>query len=680
MDPAEIIKEIDEVYRISNSYIRRHNLPREIHIKFVRRTLRDDILHWARSGQPQFKGLSLTWKSTRYKLENLDQARDFYKNSGISQMEQITKELTALQAEAMGALSQEQEQDQGITFYSANVILKRNQSPVKSRTDRGQGKSSEALDCEDACKKPEIIMAFLALAVQRMHLIQMDSVQRWMEDLKLMTDSECMCILQSKPISLEEDAQGEFPISSQHGACDNLQLLLKRAWIISTELTRIVQKLEKNRWQRVHSMTVRVNCHVRSMINEYNTFTRNSWEEMHQYEKKLVEKCSELTTVTERCIQIEDEQILKSMKSCINDALTTVAQYFAQLIELALTQEIKNLVKEIDSSDNLCSVESAVSNLFSLTQEGSHLCRIIAKEGGIVALLKICHQDCFRCLFPQILRTLASVCCVEEGIQQLEKVDGILCLADILTDDIHSQATHAEAAAVIAQITSPQLTFTQHLNSFLENMEEIVTALLKLCQEAASGEVFLLASAALANITFLDSKACEMLLQLDAMKILIAACSDKQKVDSPYSRDQVVTVLANLSVLDQCASEIIQQNGIQVLMEMLSEKSPFGNSPERAACEQVQQKAAVTLARLSRDPEVANSAIKLNCIPHLIQLCRSPVERNNSDSVLVACLAALRRLAVMSPDGLQESDFQQLVKPRLVDSFLLCTNMEESFV
>lgn len=56
-------------------------------------------------------------------------------------------------------------------------------------------------------------------------------------------------------------------------------------------------------------------------------------------------------------------------------------------------------------------------------------------------------------------------------------MDGILCLADILTDTSHSEATHAEAAAVIAQITSPHLTFTQHLSSFLENMEEIVTAL-----------------------------------------------------------------------------------------------------------------------------------------------------------------------------------------------------------
>ncbi|XP_036240438.1 protein inscuteable homolog [Molothrus ater] len=471
-----------------------------------------------------------------------------------------------------------------------------------------------------------------------MHLIQVDSVQRWMEDLKLMTDCECMCILQSKPISIEKDEQNELILSSQYSTCDNLQLLLKRAWIISTELTRIAQKLEKNRWQRVHSMTVRVNCHVHSMVNEYNTFPRSSSEEMHQLEKLLIDKCSEFTAFTERCLQTEDEEILKSMKSCVNETLTTVAQYFGQLIELVLTQEAQNLLRQVELSGSLYVTESAISGLFSLAQEGAHLCRIIAK------------------------------------------VDGILCLADILTDTSHSEATHAEAAAVIAQITSPHLTFTQHLSSFLENMEEIVTALVKLCQEASSGEVFLLASAALANITFFDTMACEILLQLNAMKILLAACSDRHIVDTPYSRDQVVTILANMSVLDQCASEIIQGNGVQLLMEMLFEKSSSGNPAEAAACERVQQKSAVTLARLSRDPEVAEAAVKLSCIPRLIKLCRSPTERNNSDSVLVACLAALRRLAVMSPDGLEDSDFQQLVKPRLVDSFLLCTNMEESFV
>lgn len=67
----------------------------------------------------------------------------------------------------------------------------------------------------------------------------------------------------------------------------------------------------------------------------------------------------------------------------------------------------------------------------------------------------------------------------------------------------------------------------------------LFSAFLELCQEASSGEVFLLASAALANITFFDTMACEILLQLNAMKILLAACSDKHIVDTPYSRDQV---------------------------------------------------------------------------------------------------------------------------------------------
>ena len=44
------------------------------------------------------------------------------------------------------------------------------------------------------------------------------------------------------------------------------------------------------------------------------------------------------------------------------------------------------------------------------------------QEGGVVALFKVCRQDTFRCLYPQALRTLASICCVEEGVHQLEKV------------------------------------------------------------------------------------------------------------------------------------------------------------------------------------------------------------------------------------------------------------------
>ncbi|XP_039987847.1 protein inscuteable homolog isoform X2 [Xiphias gladius] len=481
----------------------------------------------------------------------------------------------------------------------------------------------------------------------RMQSLQVDSVQRWMEDLRHMTEVECMCVLQAKPIGVEEDSQqGELIVGSGVGAGDhvarnNLQTLLRRALVVSTELGKMFQRLEKGRWQRVHSTAVRANCHVRSLVHEYSA-ARSTPPEMQKYEKSLLEKCMELTNITERCLHTDDEYFLKSMREAIHEILTDVSDSFSNMIDMALANEIR--------------------------------------EGAVVALFKICRQDRFKDLYAHALRTVASICCVEEGINQLDKVDGILCLADILTDESSVEAARAEAAAVVAQITSPHHTSTQHLASFLESMHDIVTALIKLCESASCGEVFLLASAALANITFFDSMACEILLQLNAIHILLQACKDRQRVDTPYSKDQVVTILANLSVLEQCASEVLQEQGIERLLLLLGEKPSSSSPSEGAACERVQQKAAVTLARLSRDPDVAQTAIQLKAVPRLIELCRSPTERNNSDSVLVACLAALRRLAAGCPDSIEAADHQQLIKPRLVDSFLLCSNMEESFV
>uniref|UniRef100_A0A665WQ55 Uncharacterized protein n=1 Tax=Echeneis naucrates TaxID=173247 RepID=A0A665WQ55_ECHNA len=511
----------------------------------------------------------------------------------------------------------------------------------------------------------------------RMQSLQVDSVQRWMEDLRHMTEVECMCVLQAKPIGVEEDSQqGELIVGSSvgggdHVARNNLQTLLRRALVVSTELGKMFQRLEKGRWQRVHSTAVRANCHVRSLVHEYSA-ARSTPPEMQKYEKSLLEKCMELTNITERCLHTDDEFFLKSMREhCRRTSMKGSAE------SLFLAQV---LIKQIESSDSVHTIGSAISNLLSLTQDGPQLCSIIAKEGAVVALFKICRQDRFKDLYAHALRTVASICCVEEGINQLDKVDGILCLADILTDDSSVEAARAEAAAVVAQITSPHHTSTQHLASFLESMHDIVTALIKLCESASCGEVFLLASAALANITFFDSMACEILLQLNAIHILLQACKDRQRVDTPYSKDQVVTILANLSVLEQCATEVLQEQGIERLLMLLGEKPSSSSPSEGAACERVQQKAAVTLARLSRDSDVALTAIQLKAVPRLIELCRFPTERNNSDSVLVACLAALRRLAAGCPDSIEAADHQQLIKPRLVDSFLLCSNMEESFV
>ena len=52
---------------------------------------------------------------------------------------------------------------------------------------------------------------------------------------------------------------------------------------------------------------------------------------------------------------------------------------------------------------------------------------------------------------------------------------------------------------------------------------------------------------------------------------------------------------------------------VKVLVTPASEKPRSGTPAEVAACERVQQKAAVTLARLSRDPDVAREAVRLSC-------------------------------------------------------------------
>lgn len=48
MEPEETSNELDQVYRMGNLYIKRNKLPREIHIKCMRKSFRDEILLQAR--------------------------------------------------------------------------------------------------------------------------------------------------------------------------------------------------------------------------------------------------------------------------------------------------------------------------------------------------------------------------------------------------------------------------------------------------------------------------------------------------------------------------------------------------------------------------------------------------------------------------------------------------------
>ncbi len=83
---------------------------------------------------------------------------------------------------------------------------------------------------------------------------------------------------------------------------------------------------------------------------------------------------------------------------------------------------------------------------------------------------------------------------------------------------------------------------------------------------------------------------------------------------------QIATVIANIAAVETCFPDILENHGIELLVQFLYEQQPEGGSEaERAACERVQQKAAIALSRLSKDPDTAQLIVELHgsTLPYL---------------------------------------------------------------
>ena len=64
-----------------------------------------------------------------------------------------------------------------------------------------------------------------------------------------------------------------------------------------------------------------------------------------------------------------------------------------------------------------------------------------------------------------------------------------------------------------------------------------------------------------------------------------------------------------------------------------------------------------------------------------MELCKDEDARVASDGVLVAALATVRKIAaVCGPRPFKDLDAAELVEPRLLDSFLIFSTKNESFV
>ncbi|XP_050392848.1 protein inscuteable homolog isoform X2 [Patella vulgata] len=502
--------------------------------------------------------------------------------------------------------------------------------------------------------------------------MEFDSVQQWLFDLEDRTETECMSVLQGKP--LHTDGRNNFKTTQSINWKGGIDDISKQAVSITQQFDLLFKCSDDERWEELHQLSGHVTCQIRTLIQSSHQAIPQSTLSILQQEQ-VIGECAKLAQKVESFNS-------RLCKMPLINQMTCLEQSFTHLIHLIITHLIKLMVKDLQVERNSAiNLQNSMSSIISLSLEGENWCQLISHAGGVKSLLNVCVCESVKFAHVQSLRALSSICCLPEIIAELEKEGGLCVLLDILCDDLQPECVKGEAAGVLAQITSPAIEHNHFIGGLMDNLQDLVNSLMGLCCQTESQEIFLLSTAAVANLTFIDSMACEYLAGICAPDILVSSTST-YKSQSLFSKDQIATILANMAACDDFHLSITRPGGINLLIDFLHiSPSLYDTETEIAACERVLQKAAIALTRLCREEKNAQEILRLKGVPRLVELCRNAEERCHSDAVLVASLAALRKVCMTcGNDSMATLDVKQLITPKLMDSFVMCSHSDENFV
>jgi len=491
---------------------------------------------------------------------------------------------------------------------------------------------------------------------------------------------------------------------------DTIRAIQSRAHSISAVFAKLCKQLGHKGNSKLVSLVQGLSHQVHLFLVEYNKVNhlqlnlpgfkprskqntdQNVPEDILHQQRLLLQSCDKLKLTVSR----------NQPQSEVVDVITQLGATFTKLIELMLSKEIKASVECLDDLKSDTVLRNSIDNIITLALEGNHLCRLIAKHGGVRSLLTITVDPKRRKVRVNAFRALGTVCCVLEGIMELEDAGGIEILSDTLKDEYASEEEKSEAAGLLAQVTSPWIENNNTIEGLARHLNDLVQSLTSLSAKTTSAETFLLSTAALANLTFMDSNVVPLLKNFNTAKILVAAINKQQSSDknnlnllkkkvplsvSIYIQDQVAAVLANMAAHAECRTEVVKHGGLPLLLQFLLAEAPVLTEPkpeeyaQMAATERVLQKSAIAISRLCNDKRLAEEVVRLEGLGRLVELCKNESERVGSDGVLVACLAAVRKIAAaVGPEKFKNLDATELVEPRLLDSFLIFSSRNESFV
>ena len=165
----------------------------------------------------------------------------------------------------------------------------------------------------------------------------------------------------------------------------------------------------------------------------------------------------------------------------IVEIVTKFGGCLTALVELMLSHKVEQLVCQLREPRSLAELETCLATVTSLGLEGNHLCRLVCRHGGVRLLVSLLTSPRWLGARGATLRALGTVCCVLEAIRQLEEVQGVEVIAGILGDLGSGEVERAEAAGVLAQVTSPWIEENDYILGITENAFFLVQSLTGEC-------------------------------------------------------------------------------------------------------------------------------------------------------------------------------------------------------
>ena len=168
------------------------------------------------------------------------------------------------------------------------------------------------------------------------------------------------------------------------------------------------------------------------------------------------------------------------IKNNLSEMVKIVTQFgscLTVLVELMLSTKVEVIVSSLKDPTSVSDLETSLVNITSLGLEGNHLCRLVTKHGGGRLLVQLLTNNKFYSLRGAVLRSLGTVCCVLEAIRQMEEVRGVEVIARMLGEKGTSEMERAEAAGVLAQVTSPWIEDNDYVLGVTENAFYLVKSL-----------------------------------------------------------------------------------------------------------------------------------------------------------------------------------------------------------